>query len=199
VLDWGCGDGHFSIFLELLGARVTGYSYEPLPAVMRDSKTFEFVPGTPNEPSALPFPDGHFDAAVSMGVLEHVWGFGGDELASLRELTRVVKPGGTILTFHFPSSTGWIENMVRRLHLKKHLHGRRYDAAQIADLWRTAGIAIVDIARYNVLPRAELKLLPGFIRHSEAFIRAYNAADDLLTRALPRICTNYLVIGRTSG
>jgi SAM-dependent methyltransferase len=41
----------------------------------------------------LPFPDGSFDAAVSIEVIEHVE----DQLAFLREIVRVVKPGGTVV------------------------------------------------------------------------------------------------------
>jgi dolichol-phosphate mannosyltransferase len=46
---------------------------------------------------ALPFDDGSFDAAYNLGVLEH---FPPDEIhAILRELHRVLKPGGRLLVF----------------------------------------------------------------------------------------------------
>jgi SAM-dependent methyltransferase len=40
----------------------------------------------------LPFPDGSFDAAFSHAVLSHL----GDPLAALKEIRRVLKPGGVI-------------------------------------------------------------------------------------------------------
>ncbi len=196
VLDWGCGNGHFSLFLDSLGASVTGYSFEPPPRVMHSSRTFRFVPGSPSDPRALPFPDGSFDVAVSVGVLEHVWETGGDEASSLSELARVVRPGGTILIFHLPSETGWIENVVRALHLNKHLHGRRYGSPWIREHCAGAGLTIADIGRYNTLPRAELRLVPGVLRHSEAFVCAYDGLDNLIAQALPSVCTNYYVVAR---
>ena len=197
VLDWGCGNGHFSLFLQSLGAEVTGYSFERPPRAVEGSAAFTFFSGSSADPRSLPFPNACFDAAVGVGVLEHVWETGGDEAASLAELVRVVKPGGVILTFHLPSETGWIENAVRTLGLNKHLHGRRYRAERIRQLWTAAGLRIVDMGVYNALPRAELTLLPAPVRHSEAFARAYDFADDLISRAVPRICTNYFVVGRT--
>lgn len=41
----------------------------------------------------LPFPDGHFDAVVSVEVIEHVE----DQFAFLRELLRIAKPGAPVI------------------------------------------------------------------------------------------------------
>jgi len=41
----------------------------------------------------LPFPDAHFDASVSIEVIEHVQ----DQFAFLRELARITKPGGRVI------------------------------------------------------------------------------------------------------
>lgn len=196
VLDWGCGNGHFSFFLELLGMHVTGFSFEPPPRCMAASRDFRFVQGSEADPRALPFSDGSFDAAVSVGVLEHVWETGGDDRASLAELARVLKPGGTLLTFHLPNRTGWIERAVHGLHLKKHFHRRKYDEAQIRALWKNAGFDLLNIGVYNALPRAELRLLPGFLRHTKAFARAYGLVDELITATLPAVCTNFAIVAR---
>jgi SAM-dependent methyltransferase len=199
VLDWGCGNGHFSLFLESLGASVTGYSFEASPRIMRSSGTFRFVPGDEKDPRSLPFDDNAFDVAVSMGVLEHVWETGGDEIASLRELARVVKPGGAILVFHFPNASGWIESAIRLAGVKKHLHGRRYSRGQIESLFVAAGIELVKADRYNMLPRAELRLLPRVIRRSSAFARLYNLVDDSLAAIAPALCTNFYAVGRVGA
>jgi SAM-dependent methyltransferase len=196
VLDWGCGNGHFSLLLEALGAQVTGYSFESPPRAMERSPNFRFVAGTVGEPSELPFPSASFDAAVSMGVLEHVWETGGDERASLAALARVVRPGGHFLTFHFPNRTGWIEPVVKALRLKKHFHERKYDERQIRTLWNEAGFTILDMGRYNTLPHAELRLLPTFAKDSELFARAYGLADRAIAAIIPQVSMNFYVIAQ---
>jgi SAM-dependent methyltransferase len=196
VLDWGCGNGHFSFFLESLGARVTGYSYEPPPRAMANSRTFEFVPGLADSPSALPFPDGTFDVAMSVGVLEHVWELGGDERASLAELARVVRPGGTLLTFHLPNRSGWVEPVTRVVMPKAHYHERKFDAAQIRELWDGAGFDITELVLYNALPRNQIRRLPAAIRQSDFFATVFHALDGAFERLLPRVCTNFCIVGR---
>ncbi|HEY5062789.1 MAG TPA: class I SAM-dependent methyltransferase [Gemmatimonadaceae bacterium] len=195
VLDWGCGNGHFSLFLESLGARVTGYSFEPPPRAMARSRTFNFVGGSPAEPRALPFPNASFDAVTGVGVLEHVWETGGDERASLAELARVLKPGGVLLTFHLPNRAGWVERVVHLLRLNKHFHRRKFEAAEIQRLWSDAGFGVVELGLYNALPRTELRRLPGAVRHSVAFARAFEAVDNAMISLAPRICTNFYVVG----
>ena len=196
VLDWGCGNGHFSLLLEALGAQVTGYSFEQPPRCMSGSPNFRFVAGSDEDPSGLPFPHASFDAAVSMGVLEHVWETGGDEGASLTELARVVRSGGFFLTFHFPNRDGWIEPAVKALRLNKHFHKRKYHERQIRALWNEAGFEVVDMGRYNTLPHAELRLLPGFVKHSAAFAAAYGLVDRAIAAAVPRVCTNFYIVAQ---
>src|SRR6266567_930331 len=45
VLDWGCGNGHFSLFLEAVGANPTGYSFDPPPPCLASSPRFRHVRG----------------------------------------------------------------------------------------------------------------------------------------------------------
>lgn len=196
VLDWGTGNGHFSYMLDQLGAEITGYSYEPSPAAMRDSRAFTYVPGLPGDPRSLPFPDASFDVAISMGVLEHVWEFGGEDRASLAELARVLRPGGFLLTYHLPNRGGWVERMVKALGMNKHFHERKYDAPEIRSLWSAAGFTIVDMGVYNFLPRAELRALPRAIKDSRLFAAFYNVLDDALARIAPRLTTNFYVVAR---
>jgi ubiquinone/menaquinone biosynthesis C-methylase UbiE len=65
----------------------------------------------------LPFPDGSFDGAYNLGVIEH---FTADEIQQmLGEMRRVVKPDGKIVIFwphHFGSSV----NVLRVVHFLAH-------------------------------------------------------------------------------
>jgi SAM-dependent methyltransferase len=196
VLDWGCGNGHFSMLLELLGARVTGYSFEPSPATMATSGSFTHVRGADADPRSIPFPSATFDCVCSVGVLEHVWETGGDEPSSLREIARILKPDGTFLTFHLPNRFGWVEPVFRVVRKNWHFHQRRYDAARIRVLWEAAGLDVIDIGTYNFLPRNHIRFLPAFLRRSVLFARVYDRLDAAFSLVLAPLCTNFYVVGR---
>lgn len=36
---------------------------------------------------------------------------GGEELASLAEIRRILKPGGLFFCYHFPQKSGWVERV----------------------------------------------------------------------------------------
>jgi SAM-dependent methyltransferase len=199
VLDWGCGNGHFSMLLETLGARVTGYSFEASPACMSRSATFVHVRGSESSPRNIPFPDRTFDCVCSVGVLEHVWETGGDEASSLREIERILKPGGIFLAFHLPNRLGWVEPTFRAVGVRWHFHRRRYGAAQIRALWRGAHLDVVDLGTYNFLPRNKVRALPPSLRRSARFARAYDVVDVVLGTLLAPFRTNYFVVGRKHG
>ena len=91
VLDACCGTGDLAIEAERRGGRVVGldFSERMLALARKKSRTIEWVQG---DALALPFPDGGFDAAtVGFGVrnLE-------DLEAGLRELSRILRPGGRL-------------------------------------------------------------------------------------------------------
>ena len=56
---------------------------------------------------ALKFPDAEFDVVYSMSVIEHIEGEGGDSQA-IRELLRVLKPGG-LLVLSVPFGADYVE------------------------------------------------------------------------------------------
>jgi SAM-dependent methyltransferase len=199
VLDWGCGNGHFSMLLELLGARVTGFSFEASPCCMAGSRSFTHVRGDDADPRGIPFPAATFDCVCSVGVLEHVWETGGDEPSSLAEIARILRPGGTFLTFHLPNRWGWVEPAFRALGVRWHFHRRRYDVQRIAALWDAAGLDIVEMGTYNFFPRNKVRSLPGFLRRSSLFARLYDAVDTAFGRLLARFCTNFFVVSRKRG
>jgi demethylmenaquinone methyltransferase/2-methoxy-6-polyprenyl-1,4-benzoquinol methylase len=91
VLDAACGTGDLALAARDAGGRVTGLDFSPamLERARRKDAAIEWVQG---DALALPFADGSFDAAtVGFGVRNL------DDLAAgLRELRRVLRPGGRL-------------------------------------------------------------------------------------------------------
>jgi demethylmenaquinone methyltransferase/2-methoxy-6-polyprenyl-1,4-benzoquinol methylase len=91
VLDACCGTGDLAIAAARRGGRVTGldFSARMLERARRKAPELEWVQG---DLLALPFADGSFDAAtVGFGVRNVA-----DLAAALRELRRVLRPGGRL-------------------------------------------------------------------------------------------------------
>jgi demethylmenaquinone methyltransferase/2-methoxy-6-polyprenyl-1,4-benzoquinol methylase len=80
---------------------------------------------------AMPFPDAAFDAVIFTYLLRYV----SDVPATLRELTRVVRPGGMMLSQDFAVPSG-VFYPLWRLHTDLVL---RFGGALISPGWRRAG------------------------------------------------------------
>jgi ubiquinone/menaquinone biosynthesis C-methylase UbiE len=197
VLDWGTGSGHFAFFLARSGYRTSAFSLEEGPRICADlpGDRYEFTRGDLDNPVALPYESGSFDAVVSVGVLEHVRETGGDEVASLREIRRVLRPGGTFLCFHFPNRFSWIEAATRTIGRWHHQY--KYTASDIHSLTRAAGLDLLDVQRYALLPRNVWSWgLPTWMGASFGVARVYDRVDDALGAVFSPICQNYLFVAR---
>ncbi|TBR71302.1 MAG: class I SAM-dependent methyltransferase [Nevskiaceae bacterium] len=112
VLDVGCGDGALVCAAASRGAEATGV--DPDPAMLaaartradKDGITAAFLEGRIER---LPFPDAAFDVVVSITVLCFV----PDASASVREMARVLRPGGRLVLGELGRWSLWA--LVRRL------------------------------------------------------------------------------------
>ena len=108
VLDACCGTGDLAVEAERRGGRVVGLDFSPrmLERARRKSGAIEWVQG---DALALPFSDGEFDAATV--------GFGVRNLADLedglRQLARVLKPGGKLAVLEITRPTGLLRPFFR--------------------------------------------------------------------------------------
>lgn len=123
VLDAGCGPGLYAEELVRRGARVTGIDgskamVELARARLGDRATLRV------HDLARPLawaPDGGFDLVVMALVIHHV----DDRVALLRELHRVLKPGGhLVMSTHHP-----MEDWLR-------LGGSYFDVEPVEEVWR---------------------------------------------------------------
>jgi demethylmenaquinone methyltransferase / 2-methoxy-6-polyprenyl-1,4-benzoquinol methylase len=108
VLDACCGTGDLAVEAERRGGRVVGldFSERMLERARRKSGAIEWVQG---DALALPFGDGEFDAAtVGFGVRNLA-----DLDAGLRELARVLRPGGKLAVLEITRPRGILRPFFR--------------------------------------------------------------------------------------
>jgi SAM-dependent methyltransferase len=197
VLDWGAGNGHVSFFLVQSGYHASGYSLLPqeFPPTWLHDSDYRLVVGDLSDPIGMPFADESFDAVLSVGVLEHVRETGGEEVASLREIHRILRPAGIFIAYHFPNRYSWIDVLARVLPGEFH-HTYRYTRRDIRRLVKAADLELLRTGTYALLPRNPLHRLPKTLANSERFARAYDAVDRTLGSLLPALCTNHYFVAR---
>jgi SAM-dependent methyltransferase len=202
-LDWGCGSGHFSYFLVHSGYSTRAFSFDPPPSYIVSEPRFQHSRGNMSDPFSLPYPSENFDAVFSIGVLEHVHEFGGDQARSVRELERVLKPGGHFVVFHLPNRYSWIESLVRVLNRwtgsQRHAHSKLYTRLMFEELLEGTSFEILDSGRYNIIPRNSFNRIPGALANRRWVCRMVDAFDDALAWMCPWLCQNWYFILRKKG
>jgi ubiquinone/menaquinone biosynthesis C-methylase UbiE len=189
VLDWGTGCGHFSLFLLNENYSVTGFTIENTCTLLnylknRKNKNYS-LKTAPESIKKLPFKNNTFDVVTSIGVLEHVRVSGGNEVESLKEIERILKPNGKFICYHFPNKYSWIE------FIKKN-HPYKYTKKEIHAFVDKTNFEIVEEKRYGILPRLIFKNA----RNITVIAGIFNIIDLLLSKLLPFFCQNHSFILR---
>jgi demethylmenaquinone methyltransferase / 2-methoxy-6-polyprenyl-1,4-benzoquinol methylase len=151
VLDAACGTGDLALADRKAGGEVTGldFSERMLERARRKSDRIEWVRG---DALALPFDDASFDAATIGFGIRNV-----DDLdTGLRELARVVRPGGRLAVLEITRPTGVLRPFFRLW----------FDV-----LIPLAGKALPGGAAYTYLP-ASVRRFPGPDDLADALRRA---------------------------
>jgi ubiquinone/menaquinone biosynthesis C-methylase UbiE len=147
VMDIGCSSGYMleTMKANLPGATIIGADYvrgplEQLAQRMPDVPLLQF------DLTRCPLPSGCLDAVVLLNVLEHIE----DDLAAIRQVARILKPGG-IAVIELPAGPDLYDIYDKRL-----LHFRRY---RMDDL-----VAKLQSQSFRVLDRSHLGffLYPAF-------------------------------------
>lgn len=122
VLDAGCGTGNYALALAEEGFHVTGIDYaigmlqcarSKITQTLADRLVFE----KQDMNGQLPYPDAFFDHVISITSL---WTVKNPKF-TLNELTRILKPRGSLIITQVPDYTGSLFNVIRlRIkHLEK--------------------------------------------------------------------------------
>jgi len=154
ILDAGCGSGRNMVEFARHGT-VTGVELSDTSvALARERGAGEVVEGSVLE---MPFEPGTFDLAASLDVIEHLE----DDLEALRELRRVVAPGGALLVT--VPAYQWLWSG----HDEINHHFRRYTRRSLQQIGEQAGWQQVRTTYFNslLLPAAILlRVLDRFSR-----------------------------------
>jgi len=105
VLDFGAGTGNLSLkFLDRgCSVRAVDVSARSLDLLAAAARNRGGMATTVLEGERLPFLDATFDVVATYSVLHHI----PDYLLSVREMTRVLKPGGLLYIDHEANETAW--------------------------------------------------------------------------------------------
>ena len=143
LLDAGCGQGTAIAFLrpqaDVIG---TDISLPMLRAAVRRG------PVAVQEPFALPFVDGTFDAAYAFCVYHHI--DVRDHLRHLSELRRVVAPGGRVFVFEHNPYNPVTRRIFSRAPVDQGCHMIR--PARLRGVFRAAGLTEIDQGYLLFLP-----------------------------------------------
>lgn len=209
-LDCGCCDGEYTVGLHERGAeQVTGSDVDSLRIAVAEQRWSD-TPGVRfmvAMAESLPFPDRHFDGVLLNEVLEHV----ADQRAALRELLRVLVPGGMLALFspnrwfpfeghgmiigskNFSGPVPLLPWLPRRLSLRV-MKARNYWPGELRSLVGDAGFEVVQtgfafplFGHYPWMPRRAIERYLESLERIERtpIVRRFGVSTFVLARRSP--------------
>jgi SAM-dependent methyltransferase len=220
LLDLGCGGGRHAFEAFRRGARVVALDRDhgelhdaaSILWAMRDQgQAGPDASGgvTQGDALALPFPDGAFDRVIAAEVLEHI----PRDTDALIELTRVLRPGGTMavtVPSFLPERVCWALADDYHAPAVRGGHVRIYRRRDLVDELRRTGLTVTGFDHAHALhtPYWWLKCAVGVKNDDHPLARAYHrflvwdmvharSPVRLLERALNPVLGKSLVVYAT--
>lgn len=106
----------------------------------------------------LNFESDSFDAAISSGVLEHTFEYGIEDTDALRNLNRILKPGGLLFIWNLPTVDALAEKIAMGKRSWKHVI--RYDLDGILTKLSLAGFDVLEVERNELFFNKLAKMFP---------------------------------------
>jgi ubiquinone/menaquinone biosynthesis C-methylase UbiE len=164
IMDIGCSSGFFlKLLLQcfpdsvIVGADCVRDPLERLSRSLPDIPLLQF------DLTKCPLPDQSFDGLVLLNVLEHIE----DDLAAVRQVLRILKPGG-IAVIEVPAGPDLYDVYDREL-----MHFRRYRMQGLLELLRGAGLEILERSHLGFF------LYPAFRTVKKRNRKYLNAAPEI--------------------
>jgi SAM-dependent methyltransferase len=185
VLDMGAGGGRHAFEVGRRGARIVALDYSladlkdvvGLFGAMRDSGEIgahQLASAVNGDGTMLPFADDTFDHIICSEVMEHI----PDDAAAARELTRVLKPGGTLavtVPTWLPEQVCWALSDEYHAPFVEGGHVRIFTEASLRRRFRDAGLKPGDAHHAHALhtPYWWLKCAVGPTNDDNPLVKAY--------------------------
>jgi len=194
VLDWGCRHGASAQLVrtdmgDAIELHGTDFSPPDQYAAYYAEAALHYRQLV--HPWRMDYPEGHFDAVIGAGVLEHVANIG----ESLTELWRVVRVDGALLLTHLPNALSWSEWLSRRA-APGLAHARRFRPKGLRQLLLDHGFEVERWGYHHLPPTTlpaggeEVAVLRGAVRWSQPLrfaervwpLRVFSAAIWVVAR-----------------
>jgi SAM-dependent methyltransferase len=184
VVDLGCGSGRHSFAALIRGAHVIALDRNPAEiSTVVEMKSAMEQAGEIDDSSRsgavvadigdLPFASSSFDRVFASEVFEHL----ADDARAMREVARIVRPGGLVAVTvprAGPERANWM--MSRAYHEVEGGHVRIYRRRELVALLRAVGLRVVGSHHAHALhsPYWFLRCLVGVGREDHPLVRSYH-------------------------
>jgi SAM-dependent methyltransferase len=172
ILDFGCGTGKM---LEDLKKIALVHGCDNNDAAIEFCKLRGLQNITKIRDASTPYPDNYFDVILAMDVIEHIE----NDLDVIKELKRILKPGGYLFITVPAFMTLWTSRD-ERLH-----HYRRYDKNELIKKLMAAGVDLKKCSYMHLFYFFPLLFFYKYI----SFFRSKESIPDIKTdySILPKI------------